>query len=270
MKKRMNIATLSLIISVLAIILNAPTMIVFMKNQINELKSPKLYLQQDISTFPGLYDITDYAKTTDILRFYLKSVQKPLNVINNNLLLEVKNNKENDYINMNSRIPIKLISYEEYNEVRDLYLPTGAIGGPGGESNLPFLATLRNSPGEEVFGDYVILVDYSKGTVEFDNMSVDYFPISPGEIKHINLIIRFPKPGIYVFQVGLEYWDGERLKTKWLNKNITAIVPKRFRLWERNDNDIKDNNLVYYGFCTFEGKNSYNEIFGYDCIVPKN
>lgn len=263
MKKRITfgITIITLFLGVLTIICTCVFGIPVLVNFFDDYKRNTVVLTLDSTTdlfsLPPLLDISSLSKTTDILSLNPPQVQYAHGV--NIITFNITNIKTRDELIISNQLPIEIISYEqEDNEVEDILQFRG--GGGGGGAAWYFSVDLQPMVGERFYASYY---DYQDPSTK-----PDYFYLAPGDTEVINVTFDFLSPGYYKFKVGVEYYDDDDVKIRWLDKEFNAFIPEEFYLWVNQINSL-DSDLLFLGDCKFISVDYEDEDFpGYKCDLP--
>ena len=181
-----------------------------------------------------------------------------------------------DQVQIESKIPVKLVSYSPVVPIADIVRPTvlqtvhpqvslyQLYFSQQLEPNSVYQATFDETYNQMAAADAVIasddwrdlpkeiqthILEADNGTSEF---LPDVFALEPGQRVLYSALVTFTKPGVYEIQPGIEYvYKGEK-NVAWIESPITVIVPQTYYVWQVFEE--RDDKLVVglEGFCQLE------------------
>lgn len=194
------------------------------------------------------------------------------------LRLYVKGQSDEDQIQIDNKIPVKLISYSPVITPIDVYLPMQ--GGQGSAEAYFFLLNFpqQKSATSEQFYEATLNPDIQKLSQELTkdnnkewpseiqraisetNKQVplpDIFTLNPSERILFSVALVFNTPGIYEIEPGIEYLYKGKKSIAWVKPSIKIQVPAGYYKWQELGNK-QDKVIVRLAEnCQFEEKTGY-------------
>lgn len=242
-----------------------------------------LIIEVQSKKFSGVFPILNEETTNSRWLESWETLTEYASGTHGSISLYVKNQNSKSELALSLLIPIKLLQYKK--PVEDYYVDVlltepGGMGG-GVEEEQYFFALLNTSTVSENYAYYcsredLVAIYYSGVAPTGQSTEIgeaEYYYLEPGDVEIFTIILNFPSPGEYKFQVGLDmYTDKGETTRVWVDEVFEVSIAKGLNLWSFGSTGFRPlpHKIEEFASCTFtESKINNSAILGdYSCSAP--